>query len=278
MIGVMFHSANRVSAALKALCYGAALWTAAALLFIIGFIFIKGLPHLNRELFSITYTSENAALLPALLNTLIVTALALLIAAPLGIGSALFLVEYAGEKTWFVQAARLTTETLSGIPSIVYGLFGFLLFVSAFKWGYSMVAGAATLAVMILPLIMRTTEEALKTVPLSYREGSFALGAGKLRTIFRIALPAARPGILAGLILAIGRIAGETAALIYTAGTVARVSADLMSSGRTLSVHLYELWNEGINTGPAYGAALVLLFMVTGINTLSAFIARRTAR
>jgi phosphate transport system permease protein len=271
----MFRSANRLSAALKVLSYASAFWTAAALLFIIGFIFIKGFPHLNRGLFSLTYTTENAALLPALINTLIVTALALLIAAPLGIFSAIFLVEYAGVKTPFVAAARLTTETLSGIPSIVYGLFGFLLFVSSFKWGYSVLAGAATLAVMILPLIMRTTEEALKTVPAAYREGSFALGAGKLRTIFRIALPAARPGILAGVILAIGRIAGETAALIYTAGTVARLSPNLMASGRTLSVHLYELWNEGINTGPAYGAALVLLFMVTGINTLSAFIARR---
>ena len=132
-----------------------------------------------------------------------------------------------------------------GIPSIVYGLFGFLMFAVAFKWGYSFLGGALTLAMMVLPTIMRTTEEALKAVPDSYREGSFGLGAGKLRTVFRIVLPSAVPGILAGVILAIGRIVGETAALIYTAGTVAQVPKNVLGSGRTLAIHMYMLSSEG---------------------------------
>ena len=155
--------------------------------------------------------------------------------------SAIFLVEYSGKGNKFVEVIRLTTETLSGIPSIVYGLFGMLFFVNTLDWGFSILAGAFTLSIMILPLIMRTTEEALKSVPDSYREGSFGLGAGKLRTVFRIVLPSAVPGILAGVILAIGRIVGETAALIYTAGSVAQIPKSVMGSGRTLAVHMYHL-------------------------------------
>ena len=154
-----------------------------------------------------------------------------LIAVPFGIFSAIFLVEYSGKGNKFVEVIRLTTETLSGIPSIVYGLFGMLFFVNTLDWGFSILAGAFTLSIMILPLIMRTTEEALKSVPDSYREGSFGLGAGKLRTVFRIVLPSAVPGILAGVILAIGRIVGETAALIYTAGSVAQIPKSVMGSG-----------------------------------------------
>jgi phosphate transport system permease protein len=226
------------------------------------------------SLFSFTYNSENVSLFPALVNTVTVTLLSLLIAVPLGIFSAIYLVEYAQRGNKFVGLIRTMAETLSGIPSIVYGLFGFLLFVTTLGWGYSILAGSCTLAIMILPLIMRTTEEALKSVPDNYREASFALGAGKLRTVFRIALPAAVPGIFAGVILAVGRIVGETAALIYTAGTVAQVPDTLFSSGRTLSVHMYALWSEGINTNSAYATAVVLLIMVIGLNALSAYLAR----
>lgn len=218
--------------------------TFAVLLFLIAYILLNGLPHITPSLFSLHYTSENASVVPALINTVIMTLLSLLIAVPFGIFSAIFLVEYAGRGNKFVEIIRLTTETLSGIPSIVYGLFGMLFFVNTLGWGFSLLAGAFTLSIMILPLIMRTTEEALKAVPDSYREGSFGLGAGKLRTVFRIVLPSAIPGILAGVILAIGRIVGETAALIYTAGTVAQIPSSVFGSGRTLAVHMYNLSSE----------------------------------
>ena len=243
--------------------------TFALLFFLIGYVLVKGIPYLNASLFSLTYTSENVSLLPSLINTLIMTLVSLAIAAPVGIFAAIFLVEYAKKGSRFVKLIRITAETLSGIPSIVYGLFGMLFFVNTCKWGFSILAGAFTLAIMVLPLIMRSTEEALKSVPDSYREGSFGLGAGKLRTVFRIVLPSAIPGILAGVILAIGRIVGETAALIYTAGTVAKVPKNVLSSGRTLAVHMYNLSSEGLYMNQAYATAVVLLVLVVVINTLS---------
>ncbi len=249
--------------------------TFAVLLFLIVYILVHGIPYLKPSLFSFTYTSENASLMPALINTVIMTLLSLLIVVPLGIFAAIFLVEYAGRGNKFVEVIRLTTETLSGIPSIVYGLFGMLFFVTTCGWGFSLLAGAFTLSIMILPLIMRTTEEALKSVPDSYREGSFGLGAGKLRTVFRIVLPSAVPGILAGIILAIGRIVGETAALIYTAGTVADVPSSVMGSGRTLAVHMYNLASEGLYMDQAYATSVVLLILVVGINTLSSVVAKK---
>lgn len=249
--------------------------TFAVLLFLIVYILVHGIPYLKPSLFSFTYTSENASLMPALINTVIMTLLSLLIAVPLGIFAAIFLVEYAGRGNKFVEVIRLTTETLSGIPSIVYGVFGMLFFVTTCGWGFSLLAGAFTLSIMILPLIMRTTEEALKSVPDSYREGSFGLGAGKLRTVFRIVLPSAVPGILAGIILAIGRIVGETAALIYTAGTVADVPSSVMGSGRTLAVHMYNLASEGLYMDQAYATSVVLLILVVGINTLSSVVAKK---
>lgn len=252
--------------------------TVCVLLFIIGYILIKGLPHLSPGLFSWNYTSENVALMPALVNTIIMTFLSLLIAVPLGIFAAVYLVEYAKRGNKLVEAVRITAETLSGIPSIVYGLFGLLFFVTTLGLGFSILAGAFTLSIMILPLIMRTTEEALKGVPDAYREGSFGLGAGRLRTVFRIVLPAAVPGILAGIILAIGRIVGETAALIYTAGTVAELPESLMSSGRTLSVHMYALSSEGFYVKQAYATAVVLLVIVVGINMLSNLMAKKISR
>lgn len=247
--------------------------TVGVLLSILAYILIKGIPNLSPELFAWEYNSENVSMMPAIVNTVTVTALSLLIAIPAGIFSAIYLAEYAHRGSRIVKIIRVTAETLSGIPSIIYGLFGYLMFVVYFQMGYSLLAGILTLAIMILPLIMRTTEEALKSVPDTYREGSFGLGAGKLRTVFKIVLPSAVPGILSGIILSIGRIVGETAALIYTAGTVAGIPQQITGSGRTLSVHMYALWNEGLNGKEAYATAVVLLLLVMLMNLLSGFIA-----
>lgn len=256
----------------------AALITIGVLVYLIGYILVTGIPNITPELFEWEYNSDNVSMMPAIINTITMTFLTLLMAVPIGIFSAIYLVEYAKKGNKLVSVIRITTETLSGIPSIVYGLFGFLMFNVTFKWGYSFLSGAITLAIMILPLIIRTTEEALLAVPDSYREGSFGLGAGKLRTVFRAVLPSAVPGILAGVILAIGRIVGETAALIYTSGTVTGVPENLMSSGRTLSVHMYALLSEGLYMNQAYATSVVLLVLVLGINTLSGFIAKKVGK
>lgn len=252
--------------------------TICVIVFIIGYVLIRGVPYINTSLFEFKYTTTNVSLFPALVNTITMTLLALLFAAPVGIFSAIYLVEYAKRGNKIVGIVRITAETLSGIPSIVYGLFGWLFFVSALGWGYSLLAGACTLAVMILPLIMRTTEEALKSVPDSFREGSFGLGAGRLRTVFKIVLPSAIPGIMSGIILAIGRVVGETAALIYTAGTVAQIPTDALSSGRTLAIHMYALWTEGLYTNQAFATAVILLIIVIGINALSSFAAKKLVK
>jgi phosphate transport system permease protein len=270
--------ARRISLILKGLVLTATVITFGLLLFLIGYILVKGLPYLSPALFSLKYTSENASMLPSIVNTVLMTLFSLLIAIPFGLFTAIYLTEYARRGNKLVEVIRLMAETLAGIPSIVYGLFGLLFFVTYLGWGFSILAGGATLAIMILPLIMRTAEEAIKAVPDSYREASFALGAGHLRTIARIVLPSAVPGILAGIILAIGRIVGETAALIYTAGTVAKLPENLLSSGRTLSVHMYTLSSEGFHTNEAYATAVVLLIIVLLINTLSAIIARKVTK
>lgn len=253
----------------------AAVITFAVLIFLIAYILVNGVPYLQPSLFSLEYSSENASLMPALINTVIMTALSLLIAVPFGIFSAIFLVEYAKRGNKFVEVIRLTTETLQGIPSIVYGLFGMLFFVTTCGWGFSILAGAFTLSIMVLPLIMRSTEEALKAVPDSYREGSFGLGAGKLRTVFRIVLPSAVPGILAGVILAIGRIVGESAALLFTAGSGFLLPKNLFSklfeSSGTMTIQLY-LSMQKAQYDQAFGIAVVLLIIVLGINFLTKFL------
>ena len=256
----------------------AAVLTVGVLVFLVGYILIRGIPYLKPSLFAWTYNSDNVSMLPAMINTLFMTVLALVLSVPFGVGAAIYLVEYAKKGNKLVGIIRVTAETLSGIPSIVYGLFGMLFFVTQLHWGYSMIAGAFTLAIMVLPVIMRTTEEALIAVPDSYREGSFGLGAGKLRTVFTIVLPSAMPGILSGVILATGRIVGETAALIYTASTVAAVPASVFSSTRTLATHMYLLSNEGLHINETYGTAVVLLILVLFINSLSSFIAGRLAK
>lgn len=261
----------------KGVVYGAAIITFAVLLFLIAYILINGVPHLKPSLFEWTYNSDNVSMMPAIITTIEMTLLALVIAVPLGLFTAVYLNEYASRGNKLVNVIRITTETLSGIPSIVYGLFGMLFFVTQLHWGYSLLAGAMTLSIMILPLIMRTAEEALMSVPDTFREGSFGLGAGRLRTVFRIVLPSAMPGILSGIILAIGRIVGETAALIFTAGTMAQIPG-LFQSGRTLAIHMYVLSGEGLNMNEAYATAVVLLVVVLLMNALSAFVAKKLTK
>lgn len=253
----------------------AAAITVVALVFLLVYILVNGIPYLNADLFSWEYTSENVSVVPAMINTVIMAVISLVFAIPFGIGSAIYLVEYAKKGNKLVKVIRVTAETLTGIPSIVYGLFGMLFFVTALHWRFSILAGACTLAIMVLPVILRTTEEALMAVPDSFREGSFGLGAGKLRTIFKIILPSAVPGILSGVILSIGRIVGETAALMYTAGTVAAIPSSVFSSGRTLAVHMYVLASEGLHVEQAYATAVVLLVLVILINALSSFLAKK---
>ena len=249
--------------------------TLVSIAFVIIYILVKGLPHLNLDLFAWEYNSENVSLLPALINTVFMAVISLVVAVPIGIGSAIYLVEYAGKGNKLVEVVRITAETLSGIPSIVYGLFGSLFFVKFMGLGLSLISGALTLSIMILPLIMRSSEEALLSVPISYREGSFGLGAGKLRTVFKIVLPCAIPGILSGVILGIGRIVGESAALIFTAGTVAEVATSIFDSTRTLSVHMYTISGEGLYINQTYATTVILLLLVIVINAVSELIAKK---
>ena len=260
---------------LHALSVMATTFTVVSFVSLCVFVLVKGIPHITADMFSLKYTSENASVVPAAINTLTISVCALALALLPGVFSAVYLCEYAGRKNKFVSVIRTMTETLAGIPSIVYGLFGYLAFVLSTGWGYSIIAGALTLSLMILPVIMRTAEEAINSVPDSFRESSYALGAGRLRTIARVVIPSALPGIVSGAVLSVGRILGETAALIYTAGTVAGLATSLTSSGRTLSVQMYTLWREGIYTQKAFASAAVLLILTVLINILSSFFKRR---
>ncbi len=267
----------------------AAILTGAVVLFLIAYVLITGVPHIHRDLFAWTWSTENQSMMPAIINTLVMTLLSLLLAVPIGVGAAIYMVEYAQKGNKLVNLVRLTAETLQGIPSIVYGIFGYVFFNVALHCGFSMLSGALTLSIMILPLILRTTEEALMAVPDAFREGSFGLGAGKLRTVFRIVLPSAMPGVLAGVILSIGRIVGESAALIYTSGAGTgslsflknggfSLTAPLFQSTRTLSVHMYALMSEGLYTDQAHASAVILMVLVIGLNALSSFAAKKLTK
>lgn len=277
------HSKTRriVSVLLRGVVYAGAAVTSLVLAFVVGYILVNGVPYLTPSLFEWEYDSTNVSLMPALVNTLVMAGLSLLMAVPVGVGSAIYLVEYAKRGSRFVQMVRTTTETLQGIPSIIYGLFGLLFFVTALQWGLSLLAGACTLAIMVLPVVMRTTEEALLAVPDAYREGGFGLGAGRLRTVFRCVLPSAVPGILGGVILALGRCVGEVAALIFTAGSIAAIpnfaegAAALFDSTRTLAVHMYVLSSEGLHVNETYATAVVLLVMVVLLNLMATFAAKK---
>lgn len=267
------HASSQIA---RGVIYAGALFTTLVLLGIVGFILVNGVPHLTPTLFEWSYTSENVSLMPALISTLYMALLALLIAVPIGVSSAIYLVEYAKPGSRFVRAVRVTTETLQGIPSIIYGLFGMLFFTTVLGWGLSLLSGACTLAIMVLPVVMRTAEEALIAVSASYRAGGFALGAGYLRTIFRCVLPSALPGIVGGVLLALGRCVGEVAALLFTAGTIAQIPDfggqgifALFDSCRTLAVHMYVLASEGLHIDETYATAVVLLVLVTLLNVIT---------
>ena len=267
------HASSQIA---RGVIYAGALFTTLVLLGIVGFILVNGVPHLTPTLFEWNYTSENVSLMPALISTLYMALLALLIAVPIGVSSAIYLVEDAKPGSRFVRAVRVTTETLQGIPSIIYGLFGMLFFTTVLGWGLSLLSGACTLAIMVLPVVMRTAEEALIAVPASYRAGGFALGAGYLRTIFRCVLPSALPGIVGGVLLALGRCVGEVAALLFTAGTIAQIPDfggqgifALFDSCRTLAVHMYVLASEGLHIDETYATAVVLLVLVTLLNVIA---------
>lgn len=265
------HWGSRI---LKFFCWLSGAITMGALLLIVAYILIRGVPYLTPSLFAVKYSSKNVSMFHAIINTLSMTGLSLLFSVPLGVFGGIYLAEYAKPGSKLVKVIRVTAETLSGIPSIIYALFGMMAFVVTLKMGISLLSGALTLAIMILPLILRQTEESLLAVPMSYREGSYGLGAGKLRTTIRIVLPVAMPGILAAVLLSIGRISGETAALIYTSGTATRI-AELSESGRTLSVHLYQLQQEGRFINEAFAVAVVLLVIVVLMNALSSLIAKK---
>ncbi len=272
----LYSYGTEPSAILLLICvWGSAIITFLTLAFLLLYILWQGIPYINADLFALEYNTENVSLFPALVDTIIMVIMALAMATPLGVFAAIYLVEYAKRGNKIVNIVRVTADTLAGIPSIVYGLFGMLFFVTYLKMGYSLLAGSCTVAIMVLPLIMRTTEEALKSIPDSYREGSYGLGAGKLRTVFAVVLPSAIPGILAGIILSIGRIVGETAALIYTSGTVAALPQNVLSSGRTLAVHMYVLASEGLFMQQAYATAVILVVIVICINAASGHLARR---
>jgi len=257
------------------LAWAAGLATVAVLLYLVIFILVRGIPHITPSLFALEYTPQNQSLFPALVTTVLMVIITLAIAVPFGLFTAIYLVEYASRGNRLVRIIRTTTETLAGIPSIVYGLFGYIFFCEWLGWGKSILAGCFTLAIMILPVVIRTTEESLKSIPDSYREGSFGLGAGRLRTVFRVILPSATPGIFAGVILAVGRIVGETAALLYTIGSVIQLPENLFSQGRTLALHVFTLASEGLYTDQAYATAVILLVVVLGINTASSSVERR---
>lgn len=256
----------------------ATLITVLAVCLIIGYILVMGIPQIKPEMFELEYNSENVSFMPALFNTLIVIVMSVSCSSIFGIGAAIFLNEYTNRTNFFVRIVALATETLSGIPSIVYGLFGLLFFVYYLQWGLSLLAGVCTMAIMTFPIIMRASQEALAAVPDLYREGSFGLGAGRFRTVFKIVLPAAIPGILGGIILAIGRTVGESAALIYTAGSIAAVPESVFSSTRTLAVHMYLLASEGLHIDATYATAVLLLVFVLLINFATSAVANRISK
>lgn len=263
---------------IRGLVYLAACITFGMLGYIIIFILINGVQFLTPSLFEWNYTSQNVSMMPALITTLYLVGGTLLIATPIGVFTGFYLVDYANRQNPIVKAIGMATDTLSAVPSIVYGLFGFLFFVTYLQFQFSLIAGILTSTIMALPLIIRATEEALISTGRPIREASYALGAGKLRTIFTVVLPVAMPGILSGVILASGRIVGETAALIYTLGSSTNLPTSIFNSGRTLSLHMYVLSNEAHNVNEAYATAVVLLVFVLIINGLSTLVSRRLSR
>jgi len=262
----------KITQALAVTLLGAAtLLTVVVLVFIIVFVLAKGLPGVTWEFLSSAPKDMGKAggILPTLAGTVLLPLFAIAIALPLGVGTAVYLTEYTRE-TRFTRALRFGTDCLAGIPSIIFGLFGFIFFVVMLKMGWSLLSGALTLAIMVLPTIIRTSEEAIRAVPNAYREVSFSLGATRWETVLKVVLPNALPGIVTGVMLGIGRSIGETAAVIFTAGSSLRMPLSVFDSVRTMSVHFYILAREGISTENAYATAAVLIITVLVVN-LSAY-------
>ncbi len=249
--------------ALRGVSVGSTALAVIALIAVIAYVLIGGVGGVSWQLLFGAYRGDRVSILPAFVGTLELVLIAVVIAVPIGIGSAIYLVEYMNNKGKLVKIIRVATETLAGIPSIVYGLFGYLVFVVSFGWGYSLLGGGITLAVMILPVIVRSTEESLLAVPDGFREGSYALGASKVRTIFRVVLPSAAPGIVTAMILAVGRVVSESAVLILTIGMVVNlVPATPMSSGTSLALDIYYFASHGYPNEAAATAVVLLVFVV----------------
>lgn len=255
-----------------------AIATFGILFFIVGFILINGIFSLSPNIFEWEYTSTNVSLMPALLTTFVMVMLTLMIATPIGVFTAIYLVEYAKKNNKIVSYIRLAADTLAGIPSIVFGLFGMLFFVTFLQMQYSIIAGILTSVIMVLPIVIRTSEEALLAVNPALKSASFGLGAGKLRTVFQVILPVAMPGILSGIVLSTGRIVGETAALMYTLGTATNIPTNVSVSSRTLALHMYVLSNEGFHVKEAYATGIVLLIVVLVINFISTYLSKKAVK
>lgn len=240
---------------------------------VIAYILLNGIPNISPSLFEFKYSSQNVSIIPALVTTFLSILITLLVTLPIGIFTAIYLSQYAKNK-FIIKSVRFATEILSSIPSIVYGLFGYLFFVDALHLGYSLIAGCLTVSIMILPTIIRTTEEAILNVNPLQAHASLALGATKIQTIFKIIIPEAINGILGGIFLSTGRIVGESAALIYTMGTVAKTPSSIFDSARTMAVHMYVLSTEGFHVKEAYATAVLLLVFVILLNFVSAKISK----
>ena len=249
------------------------------LLLILIYVLSRGIPNIHWAFLSTVYKPGlgSSGIREIIVGTLAMIGLTLLIAVPVGVLAAIYMAEYA-KKGKVLSTIRFCVESLAGIPSILYGLFGYTFFVIQCALGFSLISSALTLAIMVLPVIIRSTEEALFTVPNSYREGSLALGASKLTTLLCVVLPCAIPGILSAIILSMGRVMGETAAVYYTAGTMAKAPQSIYSSTRSLAVHLYLLVKEGLNSGEAFATATILIVIIVGLNALAGFIAKRLSR
>ncbi|MEW2638711.1 phosphate ABC transporter permease PstA [Vibrio cholerae] len=261
------------------------IWISAALtvgflFWIIWYILSNGLQYVNWKFVTdnYTHTGDEHGIFPMIVSTVYMVVASIAVAAPIGIMTAIYLTEYAKVGSRLVKIIRFCTESLAGIPSIIFGLFGMTFFVAILGLGFSILSGALTLSILILPVIIRTTEEALMAVPQTYREGSYGVGASKIYTIRRLILPSAMPGILTSVILSIGRVIGESAPVFLTAGMVARIPDSLLDSGRTLTVHLYKLTTELFTIeewNQAYGTATVLIVVVLLINMITKLIAKR---
>jgi phosphate transport system permease protein len=250
-----------------------AFFTVGILVIIVAIICVKGFGHVNLE-FIFAYPEDmgrHGGIFPAIMGTILLAALSVIFATPLGVGTAIFLTEYTKESI-FTKAIRFGVESLAGIPSILYGLFGFIFFVIKLKMGWSLLAGVLTMTIMILPTIIRTSEEAIKTVPRNLRIVSYSLSATKWETVTKVVIPSASPGILTGIMLSVGRAVGETAAIIFTMGSSLRLPTSLMDSGRTMAVHFYILAREGISMEKAYATAHVLVLSILLINILAYYI------